>query len=223
MNQGLLIARLVVGLLMAAHGSQKAFGWFGGYGLTGTGGFLETLGFRPGRLFAAAAAYSEIVAGVLLALGFLGPIGPALMLSVMIVAAVTVHWKGGLFAPSNGIELPLLYATGAVVLALTGPGYWSLDALRERLRQPRASSHARNSVKESPCKSGLIALPQPSTTAASLPVRRNVFVSSLNRSSMPIRWVSTLLVSGNTIVGSSSTLRRRSFSQLRRHEPAGSA
>jgi putative oxidoreductase len=114
---------------MAGHGSQKAFGWFGGYGLTGTGGFLETLGFRPGRLFAAAAAYSEIVAGVLVALGFLGPIGPALMLSVMIVAAVTVHRKGGLFATSNLIELPLLYATGGVALALTGPGHWSLDAL----------------------------------------------------------------------------------------------
>ena len=129
MNEGLLIARLVIGLLMAGHGSQKAFGWFGGYGLAGTGGFMETLGFRPGRLFAAAAAYSEIVAGILVALGFLGPIGPALMLSVMIVAAITVHWKGGLFATSNGIELPLLYATGAVGLALTGPGHWSLDAL----------------------------------------------------------------------------------------------
>jgi putative oxidoreductase len=128
MNQGLFIARVVIGLLMAGHGAQKAFGWFGGYGLTGTGGFMETLGFKPGRLFAAAAAWSEIVSGLLIALGFLGPVGPALMLSVMIVAAVTVHWHG-LFAASNGIELPLLYATAAVVLALTGPGRLSLDAL----------------------------------------------------------------------------------------------
>jgi len=128
MNQGLFIARVVIGLLMAGHGAQKAFGWFGGYGLAGTGGFMETLGFKPGRLFAAAAAWSEIVSGLLIALGFLGPVGPALMLSVMIVAAVTVHWHG-LFAASNGIELPLLYATAAVVLALTGPGRLSLDAL----------------------------------------------------------------------------------------------
>lgn len=129
MDQGLFIARLVTGLLMAGHGAQKAFGWFGGYGLRGTGGFMETLGFRPGRLFAAAAAYTEVASGLLIALGLLGPIGPALMLSVMIVAAVTVHWKKGLFATSNGVELPLLYATAAIALALTGPGRLSLDAV----------------------------------------------------------------------------------------------
>jgi putative oxidoreductase len=129
MDQGLLIARLVIGILMAGHGSQKAFGWFGGYGLQGTGGFMETLGFRPGRLFAAAAAYGEVVSGLLIVLGLLGPIGPALMLSVMIVAAVTVHWKHGLFVTSNGIEVPLLYATAAIALALTGPGRFSLDAV----------------------------------------------------------------------------------------------
>jgi putative oxidoreductase len=127
-STGLLIARLVLGTLIAAHGSQKLFGWFGGYGLTGTGGFFEQIGFHPGRTFAAAAAVGEIVAGILIVLGFLGPIGPALMLSVMIVAAVSVHWKGGLFAGTNGIEVPLLYATGAVTLALTGPGLYSLDA-----------------------------------------------------------------------------------------------
>jgi len=128
MHEGLLIARLVFGLLMAAHGTQKAFGWFGGYGLTGTGGFMESLGFRPGRLFAAAAAYTEIAGGLLVALGLLGPVGPALILSVMIVAAVTVHW-GHVFAQSNGVEVPLLYAAFAVAVALTGPGRWSLDAL----------------------------------------------------------------------------------------------
>jgi len=107
---GLLMLRLVVGLAMAAHGSQKLFGWFGGHGLAGTGGFFEMLGFKPGRLFALAAGATEVLSGILVAAGFLGPIGPALMLSVMIVAAVTVHWKHGYFAQSNGIELPLLYA-----------------------------------------------------------------------------------------------------------------
>ena len=129
MDFGLLIARVVFGVLMAGHGSQKLFGWFGGYGLSGTGGFFEALGFKPGRLFAAAASAGEVVSGVLIALGLFGPIGPALMLSIMIVAAVSVHWKNGLFATSNGIELPLLYATVAVAFALTGFGRLSIDAL----------------------------------------------------------------------------------------------
>lgn len=129
MDTGLLIARMVVGLLMAAHGTQKAFGWFGGYGLAGTAGFMESLGFKPGRFFAATAAGTEIVGGLLVALGLLGPLGPALVVSVMIVAAVTVHWAQGLFAQNNGIELPLLYGVIAVAMALTGNGAYSLDAL----------------------------------------------------------------------------------------------
>jgi putative oxidoreductase len=72
---------------------------------------------------------SEFGGGVLLALGLFGPVGPALMIGVMTVAAVSVHWHNGLFAMSNGIELPLLYAAGAAALALTGPGRYSLDAL----------------------------------------------------------------------------------------------
>ena len=128
MDTGLILARVVFGSLMAAHGAQKLFGWFGGYGIAGTGGFFESLGFRPGRLFATAAGLSEFAGGLLVTLGVLGPIGPALVLSVMIVAAISVHWRNGLFAMSNGIELPLLYAAGAVALALTGPGRYSLDA-----------------------------------------------------------------------------------------------
>jgi putative oxidoreductase len=129
MDTGLLIVRVVFGLLMAAHGSQKLFGWLGGYGLAGTAGFFESLGFRPGRFFVALAASGELFGGLLVALGFLGPIGPALMLSVMIVAAGSVHWHHGLFAASNGIEVPLLYGAGAAALALTGPGQYSLDGL----------------------------------------------------------------------------------------------
>ena len=128
MNVGLALFRLVLGLLMAAHGAQKLFGWFGGYGLAAVSGFFESLGFRPGRFFAAAASVAELTSGLLLALGLFGPIGPALMLSVMIVAAVSVHGANGLFATSNGIEVPLLYATGAAALGLTGPGGYSLDA-----------------------------------------------------------------------------------------------
>ena len=126
---GLLMLRLVVGLAMAAHGSQKLFGWFGGHGLAGTGGFFEMLGFKPGRLFALAAGTTELLSGMLVATGVLGPIGPALMLSVMIVAMVTVHWKNGYFAQSNGIELPVMFSVAAVALAFTGFGQFSVDAL----------------------------------------------------------------------------------------------
>jgi putative oxidoreductase len=129
MSIGLLVLRVVFGSVMAAHGAQKLFGWFGGYGLTGTGGYMESLGFRPGKLFAAAAGAAEFGGGLLVAFGLFGPAGPALIVSTMIVAAVTSHWGKGLFAMTNGFELPLLYATAAVALALTGHGAISLDSV----------------------------------------------------------------------------------------------
>jgi putative oxidoreductase len=127
MDDGLLIVRLVFGVVMAAHGAQKLFGWFGGYGFGRTAGFFETVGFRPGRLMAFAAGFGEFASGLLTAIGLLGPIGPALMLSVMIVAS-SMHWSKGLFVTSNGIEVPLLYAAAALGLAFTGFGALSLDA-----------------------------------------------------------------------------------------------
>lgn len=131
LGAGLLLARLILGVLMVAHGGQKLFGWLGGYGIAGTAGFFEQLGFRPGRLFVITSSVAEVLSGILIALGLFGPVGPALLLSVMIVAAVSVHWGHGLFAGTNGIEVPLLYAAGAIALALTGPGPFSLDAMLE--------------------------------------------------------------------------------------------
>ena len=128
MNLGLLLVRLAFGTLMAAHGAQKLFGWFGGYGLNGTGQFFEGLGFRPGRFFAAAAGFTELSGGLLLALGLLGPLGPALIIAVLIVAIATVHWQHGLFSQNNGIELPLVYSAGAAAIALIGNGAYSVDA-----------------------------------------------------------------------------------------------
>src|SRR5262245_53893815 len=129
LSLGLLIARVAIGLLMAAHGAQKLWGWFGGYGLRGTGEFMVQLGFRSGSLFAAAAGATEVTSGLLVALGFLGPIGPALMISVMTVAMLTVHWSNGVFATKNGVELPLLYALSSIVFAVVGYGVYSVDAV----------------------------------------------------------------------------------------------
>jgi putative oxidoreductase len=128
MDVGLLIARLVFGLLLVVHSSQKLFGWFGGPGMSATATFFESLGFHPGRLFVVVAALAECGGGLLLALGFFQPAAAGSIMPVMIVAIATVHWGNGLLAP-NGIELPLLYLTAAFSLALTGPGAHSLDTL----------------------------------------------------------------------------------------------
>ena len=94
---GLLIARVVLGLGMAAHGAQKLLGWFGGYGLTGTGGYFESLGFRPGRTFAAANSLSEVTGGLLLALGLLiwACAGPSLPLRPPRLVSSARHRQGG--------------------------------------------------------------------------------------------------------------------------------
>ena len=127
MDLALLLVRLI-GIGFAAHGAQKLFGWFGGHGLAGTGGFFEQIGFRPGHVFAAAAGFSEIAGGLLVALGLLGPIGPMFMIAVMTTAALSVHAPNGFFAQNNGYELPLVYGSLAIVLAFTGFGAYSLDA-----------------------------------------------------------------------------------------------
>ena len=139
LSAGLLVARLVLGFYMAAHGAEKLFGWFGGYGLAGTSAYFEQIGFRPGPLFVTTAALTEIVSGLLVAAGFLGPVGPALMISVLIVAVVTVHWRNGLFISSNGIEHATIFGASAFALALIGPGAFSLDAAlgMNALRSPR--------------------------------------------------------------------------------------
>ena len=80
-------------------------------------------------MFATASGLAELAGGLLLALGFLGPVGPALLLSVMFVAAMTVHRKNGFFVATNGLEHPLIMATAAVGIGLTGPGRCSLDAV----------------------------------------------------------------------------------------------
>ena len=129
MDIGLLLLRLTVGLTLAAHGAQKLFGWFGGLGLDATGGIMAKLGFQPGRRHALMAGLVECGGGLLLALGLLTPMAAALVLSVMFVAAMSVHVKQGFFATSGGFEYNLVLGVAGLTLAFTGPGAFSLDAL----------------------------------------------------------------------------------------------
>ncbi|MDQ2873027.1 MAG: DoxX family protein [Candidatus Eremiobacteraeota bacterium] len=129
MDTLLLIARLILGLGLAAHGSQKLFGWFGGGGVKGTGGFMESLGYRPGAFFALGAGLGELGGGILTAIGFLGALGPALVLMVMLVAIFTVHVTKGFFTSDGGWEMASLYIAGALAFAAVGFGAYSIDVL----------------------------------------------------------------------------------------------
>jgi putative oxidoreductase len=129
MDIGLLLLRLVLGLTLAAHGTQKLFGWFGGPGLRATGQFFTVLGFPPGRRHALMAALGEIVSGVLIAAGLATPLAAAVLVSVMLVAIVTVHISKGFFAQNGGYEYPLLLGVAGLTVAFTGPGSLSLDAV----------------------------------------------------------------------------------------------
>src|SRR6186713_2528184 len=114
MSLGLLLLRLTLGLTLAAHGSQKLFGWFGGYGLDATGSFLDAMGFRPGRRHALMAGLAEFGGGVLLAFGLATPLGATLAVSVMLVAALAAHAKKGFFATSGGYEYNLVLGLAAL-------------------------------------------------------------------------------------------------------------
>jgi len=126
---GLLVVRLVVGLLFVGHGAQKLFGWFGGYGPKGTGGWLESIGVKPGVAMAIVAGLMELVGGVLFAAGLLTPLAAALIVMTMLVAIVKVHGQNGLWATANGYEYNLVLAAIAIGIALTGAGQFSIDAL----------------------------------------------------------------------------------------------
>jgi putative oxidoreductase len=128
MPEGLFIIRAVVGGLLFAHGTQKLFGWYGGYGLDGTGGFFESVGHRPGRTMAMIAGISEAGGGLLLVTGLFTPVGSAMIIGTMIVAAYSVHKDNGVWATNGGYELPLVNAVVAAGLAFTGAGPLSLDS-----------------------------------------------------------------------------------------------
>src|ERR1700682_4956432 len=134
---GLLILRLVVGLTMAAHGSQKLFGWWGGPGMSNWTQSVHRLRIRPAQPWAWVAALSEFGGGLLLALGLLSPLGSLAIIGAMVVAIATVHLSKGFWAGKGGFEFNLALITGAAALAFTGPGPYSIDnALGLHLPEP---------------------------------------------------------------------------------------
>lgn len=129
MDLGLFIIRVMIGLLLAGHGAQKLFGWFGGYGIKGTAGWLESIGVRPGVLMAIAAASSEIIGGLLFASGLWIEIAAVLIILTMLVAIFKVTGAKGLWITANGYEYNLVLIVVALGIALIGPGNYSLEAL----------------------------------------------------------------------------------------------
>lgn len=128
MDLALLILRVVVGLLVAGHGAQKLFGWFKGPGVAGMAGWLGSVGFRPARLWAMFAGWAEFGGGLLLALGFLSPLGSLGIASSMLMATAKVHWPK-VWVTENGMELTLTNLAATAAVGIAGPGAYSLDAI----------------------------------------------------------------------------------------------
>ncbi|WP_290524629.1 DoxX family protein [Alcanivorax sp.] len=122
-----LALRLTVGIIFMAHGAQKLFGWFGGYGLEGTGQWMASIGLEPGYLMALLAGSGEFLGGLALVLGLL--VRPAAMVTgfTMIMAILTVHIGNGLFMSNNGYEFGLALLAATVSLLITGGGNLSAD------------------------------------------------------------------------------------------------
>ncbi|ACT03891.1 DoxX family protein [Paenibacillus sp. JDR-2] len=129
MDMGLLIIRVVVGLLFVGHGAQKLFGLFGGYGPKGTGGWMESVGIRPGVVMAVFAGILELLGGALFTTGLFTVAAGVMILVTMAGAIVKVHLPNGLWSTANGYEYPLVLVAVAIGVALTGAGAYSLDAL----------------------------------------------------------------------------------------------
>jgi putative oxidoreductase len=123
------IVRLAQGSLMAGHGAQKLFGTFGGPGLEGTSEFMEMLGLKPGRPWAALAGLSEFGGGVLTALGLLNPLGPLGVIGSMAMATTKAHWGRPIWATEGGAELPVLNLALSTALMIREPDKYSLDRL----------------------------------------------------------------------------------------------
>ena len=123
-----LIIRVPVGLILVAHGAQKLFGWFGGYGLEGTGQWMASQGFNPGYLMALLAGSAEFFGGLALIFGLLTRPAAAVAAFTMLMA-MTVHIHNGLFVSNNGYEFALSLLAATTALAFMGGGKFAFDAL----------------------------------------------------------------------------------------------
>ena len=127
LSLGLLVLRLVVGLTLAAHGAQKVFGWWGGPGFKTWAEGVAKMRIRPAVPFAWLAALAELGGGLLLALGFLSPLGSLAIIGTMLVAIATVHWPNGFWNAKRGYEFNLTLIAAVVAIGLAGPGTYSFD------------------------------------------------------------------------------------------------
>lgn len=125
-DAGLLLIRVAAGLTMAAHGYQK---FFSGGRIAGTGRWFDSMGMRPGRMHALAAATTEAGAGALLALGLVTSLAGAAFVALMLVAGYTVHRVNGFFSVNSGWEYNFILAIIGAGVGTTGPGQYSLDHL----------------------------------------------------------------------------------------------
>ena len=121
-----LVLRVPVGIILAAHGSQKLFGWFGGHGLEGTGQWMASIGFEPGFLMALLAGSAEFFGGLALVLGLLTR-PAALVAAFTMLMAMTVHIGNGMFVSNNGYEFALSLLAATTALVFLGGGKFSID------------------------------------------------------------------------------------------------
>lgn len=126
LNVGLLVIRLIFGLSFARHGTEKLFGWFGGYGVKGTAGYFESIGIKPGAPAVLLAGLGELLGGLFLAAGVFIPVAAVLIVGTMVVATITVTGKNGFAITAGGYEYNLAIIAAAVGLFLTGPGSYVL-------------------------------------------------------------------------------------------------
>lgn len=124
---GLTILRIFVGIIFAAHGSQKLFGWFGGGGLAGTAQWMESIGLAPGTLMAVLSGGTEFFAGLALIIGLLARPAALGLTFLTLVAIFSVHIHNGLFMANNGYEFALALLGGALAVLLEGAGKLSVD------------------------------------------------------------------------------------------------
>lgn len=124
---GLTVLRIIVGIIFVAHGSQKLFGAFGGYGLEGTGQWMESIGLAPGYLMALLSGSAEFFGGVAMLIGLLARPAAVVLIGLLLVAIFSVHIGNGLFMSNNGYEFALALLGGSIAILIEGAGRLSVD------------------------------------------------------------------------------------------------